>query len=112
MKYTIVLTYTFATEWLQKSWKERGAFEREHLQPIFAKYANTVQPRFYDAEAFSTRCSDFVILETEDLKQYYFLIEELRESRLFSEGLIEFKDITIGVEDGFREFEKEVLEAR
>lgn len=109
MKYTIVITYSFSSDWLKKSWQERGNFERECLQPIFAKYADWVKVRFFDAEAFNPRFSDFLIIETSNLKYYYFLIEELRESKLFSEGLVEFKDIIVGLEDGFREFEREVL---
>lgn len=109
MKYTIIVTYSFTQGWLKKSWQERSKFEEEHLHPIFAKYADKVQVRFFDAEAFNSCFSDFLILDTCDLKQYYFLIEELRESKLFSEELAEFKDIILGIENGFREFEKEVL---
>jgi hypothetical protein len=109
MKYTIVVTYSFTSAWLQKTWEERGEYEEKHLRPIFAKYADRVQPRFFDAEAFHADFSDFLLLETQDIKHYYYLIEELRESQLFKDRLVEFKQIMIGIEDGFRDFERDVL---
>lgn len=111
MTYTIVVAYRFAAAWLAKSWEERGAYEAEHLRPIFARHADKVSVRFFDAEAFSARHSDFMIAETDDLKHYYYMIESLRESRLFKDGLAEFTDVILGIEDGFREFERDVLSA-
>ncbi|UXY17143.1 hypothetical protein N8I74_09085 [Chitiniphilus purpureus] len=108
MKYTIVVTYSFSPEWLQKSWEARAEYEKRHVRPIFAEYASDVQVRFFDAEAFSARFSDFMILETTDLKRYYYLIEALRDSPLFKDGLVEFKDIFLGIEDGFQDYEREV----
>lgn len=109
MKYGIIVLYSFRPAWLQKSWQERAEFEQKHLRPIFAKYADRVQPRFFDAEAFHSEFSDFMLLETQDLKDYYYLIEEIRESQLFKEQLVDFKQILIGIEDGFRDFERDVL---
>jgi hypothetical protein len=106
MKYTIIMTYTYAAEWLQKTREQREAFNDEFLKPLFGKYIKTVKVRFFDAEAFESRFSDFVIFETEDLKQYYFLIEELRDSPLFAQRLAKVEDIFMGIEDGYQEFEK------
>jgi hypothetical protein len=106
MKYTIVMTYTYAAEWLQKTREQRQAFNDEFLNPLFGKYIKTVKVRFFDAEAFESRFSDFVIFETEDLKQYYFLIEELRDSPLFAQRLAKLEDIFMGIEGGHQEFEK------
>lgn len=106
MKYTIVMTYTYAAEWLQKTREQREAFNDEYLNPIFGKYGKTVKVRFFDAEAFVARFSDFVIFETEDLKQYYFLIEELRDSPLFAQRLAKIEDLFMGIEGGYREFER------
>jgi hypothetical protein len=106
MKYTIIMTYTYAAEWLQKTREQREAFNDEFLNPLFGKYMKTVKVRFFDAEAFEARFSDFVIFETEDLKQYYFLIEELRDSPLFAQRLAKVEDIFMGIEGGYQEFEK------
>ena len=111
MKYTIVITYSFSPDWLKKSWQERADYEHRHIRPILAEFAKDVSVRFFDAEAFSAKYSDFMIVETSDLKRYYYLIEALRESQLFKDGLAEFKDIIFGIEDGFREYERDVLNA-
>ncbi|AXI03795.1 darcynin family protein [Aquirhabdus parva] len=109
MKYAIVITYSFHPAWLQKTWQEREDYTRIHVEPIFASYAGKVSVRLFDAEAFSTRYSDFMLLETEDLKDYYYMIETLRESQLFKDNLVEFKEVILGIEDGFRNYERDVL---
>jgi hypothetical protein len=109
MKYTIIIPYSFHSDWLKLTWQERGEYERKHLRPVFEKFANSVTVRFFDAEAFSARHSDFMILETDDMKHYYYLIESLRESQIFKDGLVEFKDVLLGIEDGFRSYEQEIM---
>ncbi|NDY91826.1 darcynin family protein [Ideonella livida] len=109
MTYTVIVTYTFHPDWLRKTWEERAAYERQHIRPVFERFAGEVSVRFFDAEAFSARCSDFMIFETADLKSYYFLIESLRESPVFRDGLVTFQDVLIGIEDGFRTYEREML---
>lgn len=109
MKYTIVITYAFSAEWLKKNWRERSDYEATHIAPILAEYADRVSVRLFDAEAFSAEHSDFLIIETADMKDYYFFIEALRESQIFKDGLVTFKQIVMGIEDGFRAYEREAL---
>ncbi|GGT84765.1 darcynin family protein [Streptomyces violascens] len=106
MKYGIVLTYTVTTRWLALSRAERNAMRTAHIEPVFAAYADRIAARFFDAEAFHTRVTDFAVLETEDLRAYYFLIEELRDSPLISQGYLAFSEIFLGVQDGFQEYER------
>ncbi|MGW2409370.1 darcynin family protein [Streptomyces sp. NPDC001739] len=106
MRYGIVLTYTVTPRWLALSRDERNAMRREHLEPIFAAYADRVTARFFDAEAFTGRVSDFAVLETDDLGAYYFLVEALRDTPVISEGYLTFADIFLGVEDGFQAYEQ------
>ncbi|MGW1196682.1 darcynin family protein [Streptomyces sp. NPDC002536] len=106
MKYGIVLTYTVTPRWLALSRQERNAMRAAHLEPVFAAYADRVTARFFDAEAFNGRFSDFVVLETEDLGAYYFLVEALRDTPVISEGHLAFDDVLLGVEDGFRAYEQ------
>lgn len=70
----------------------------QHLEPLFAAYADRVTARFFDAEAFNGRFSDFAVLETEDLGAYYFLIEALRDTPVIAEGYLTFSDVFLGVE--------------
>ncbi|OLZ65383.1 hypothetical protein AV521_32430 [Streptomyces sp. IMTB 2501] len=108
MKTTIILTYTFTPAWLALSREERNAMAGAHIHPVFAKYADRVSARFFDAEAFTTDFSDFAMLETDDLKAYYFLVEELRDSPLISQGYLVMNNIFMGVEAGFQAFEAHI----
>ncbi|GGX76108.1 darcynin family protein [Streptomyces hiroshimensis] len=106
MKYGIVLTYTVTERWLTLSREGRNAMREAHLEPVFAAYADRVRARFFDAEAFSGRISDFVVLETGDLGAYYFLIEALRDTPVIAEGYLTFGEVFLGVEDGFHQYEQ------
>jgi hypothetical protein len=108
--YTIIVCYDFSKEWLDKSRDQRKAFENEHIVPILTKYANKLKPRAYDAESFTTEFSDFMIIETKDLPSYYFMIEDLRQSALFTAGLASIKRIFMGIEDGYHTFEEAMAE--
>ena len=109
MKYTVFLGYRFEREWFTRSREDRKKFEAEHVTPIFAKYSGELSIRFYSAAAFTTRFTDFVLIEADDLKHYYFLIEELRDSQLLAQGLATITDIFTGIEDGYPQFEREIL---
>ncbi|MEW2416325.1 darcynin family protein [Streptomyces sp. NPDC046866] len=107
MKYGIVLTYTATPRWLALTREQRNAMRETHLEPLFAAYAERgVTARFFDAEAFNGRFSDFVVLETEDLGAYYFLVEALRDTPVFSEGHLVLGEVFLGVEDGFHRYEQ------
>jgi hypothetical protein len=109
LAYGIFIGYTFTPRWLAMDWEARERFQAEHLTPVLAKYADRVAAQHFDAEAFSARPTDFMFLRTDDLRAYYFLIEELRETPLFSEGLAEIDVIHVGLADGYRDFAGEVL---
>ncbi|MER5781508.1 darcynin family protein [Streptomyces mobaraensis] len=106
MKYGIVLTYTVTPRWLALSREQRNAMRATHLEPVFAAHADRVRARFFDAEAFTGRCSDFTVLETDDLGAYYFLIEALRDTPVIAEGYLTFGEVFLGVEDGFQAYEQ------
>ncbi|MEV5375795.1 MULTISPECIES: darcynin family protein [Streptomyces] len=106
MTYGIVLTYTVTPRWLALSREQRNAMRAQHLEPVFAAYADRVKARFFDAEAFNGRISDFAVLETGDLGSYYFLIEALRDTPVIAEGYLTFNDVFLGVEDGFHAYEQ------
>lgn len=92
--------------WLALNHTKRDAFNAEVIAPIFANYASTVQMRLIDMEAFTGRCTDVMLLEFTDLTQYYFLLEELRDTELFSKLYFSVVDILLGIEGGFRLFEE------
>ncbi|GAA0272608.1 hypothetical protein GCM10010302_07740 [Streptomyces polychromogenes] len=106
MTYGIVLTYTLTPRWLALPREERDRMRAAHIEPVFARYADRVTARFFDGEAFNSRFSDFAVLETEDLGAYYFLVEALRDTPLISEGHLVLGEVILGVEDGFRSYER------
>ncbi|KJY38852.1 darcynin family protein [Streptomyces katrae] len=111
MTYGIVLTYTLTPRWLALPREERNRMRAAHIEPVFARYADRVTARFFDAEAFSGRFSDFAVLETEDLGAYYFLIEALRDTPLIHDGHLVLGEVILGVRDGFQTYEHHLAPA-
>ncbi|BDU74533.1 darcynin family protein [Mesoterricola silvestris] len=108
MKYMVVMTMKFSSAWLAMPREQRNRFNETRLGPILGRYQERVRLRFFDAEAFRADVSDFVLFEFEDPKDYYFLMEELRDTELFTQDWITVKDLFLGIEGGYREFEKEM----
>jgi uncharacterized membrane protein YjdF len=105
--YTILMMMTATPTWLGLPREERDAFNANVIEPLPARYADRVQVRFFDAEAFAAHCSDFVIFTALDLKAYYFLIEELRDTAMFIAPYFVVNDVIIGLENGYQSFEEE-----
>jgi Darcynin, domain of unknown function len=106
MKFAIIVRYEFDLSWLRLSREERHA-KGEILQDILGPFTDRLSVRHFDAEAFSTAYSDFLLIETDDLAAYYFFIEKLRDSDLIASGWVRLYDITIGIPDGYKEYEKD-----
>ena len=104
--YTILMMMTATPAWLGQSRQERAIFTATVIQPVLERYADRVQVRFYDAEAFAAHCSDFAMFTTRDLKDYYFLIEALRDTALFAVPYFVVNDVLIGLENGYQAFEE------
>ena len=105
LKYTAIMLVTTTPAWLALSHDDRNAFNDKHVNPIFARYIDKVKVRLLDAEAFTGRCTDVILFETADLGQYYFLVEELRDTELFTKPYFIVNDIIIALEEGFVAFE-------
>lgn len=103
-KYTFFVHMSATKDWLSLSREERNIYFSETIGDIFSRYP-TVSVRFYDCEAFTTKCSDIAVYETENLQDYYFLIEALRDSKVFTVPYFEMVDIFPAIEDGFEEYE-------
>lgn len=102
LTYFMLLNATPA--WLRLDRAQRRAFRDEVLAPIFASHPETTM-RFYDAEAFSGRCSDVAVFETADASDYYGLVEALRDTAFFNTPYYEVVDIIPALENGFRAYE-------
>ena len=109
LTYFMLLNATPA--WLRLGRGERRAFRDEVLAPIFASHPATTM-RFFDAEAFSGRCSDVAVFETANASDYYGLIEALRDTAFFNTPYYEVVDIIPAIEDGYRAYEASLSDDR
>ncbi|MBY0572732.1 MAG: hypothetical protein K2P84_03540 [Undibacterium sp.] len=107
--FTIFLHVRATSNWLSLSRQQRATIFDQHVQqPIQASPA--LRMRYFDAEAFHARVSDVILIETEDLKAYYFFIENLKDSPIFSEQFFTLIDIIPSIENGFLEYEATLTE--
>jgi hypothetical protein len=104
-RYVAIVMLRAHARWLRLPRVERNAFNETVLGPILAAYADRITVRHLDMEAFTGRCSDVALFETADPQDFYFLMEELRDTALFTEPYFEVVSILLGLEDGYRAFE-------
>ena len=104
MRTTFFMLLRATPAWLRLDRVERRKFCDDVRVPIFARHGATTM-RFYDAEAFSARCSDVAVFETTDTTDYYDLIEALRDTAFFNVPYYELVDIIPALEDGYRAYE-------
>lgn len=109
-KFTFFVLMRATKEWLSLLRAERNEFVETNLNPLFAKYSS-VSVRFYDAEAFSSRCSDIAVFETDNLQEYYFLMDGIRDSKVFTVPYFEFIEIIPAIEGGFTEYEESLRQS-
>jgi hypothetical protein len=102
--FSIFLQVRATSHWLSLSRDQRSTIFQTHVLRHFQS-DSTLRMRYYDAEAFHARVSDLMLIETEDLKAYYFFIEKLRDSPIFTENYFELVDIIPAIENGFQEYE-------
>lgn len=103
-KFTFFMHLKALPAWLMLSRENRNSFNEKTVQPILEKYA-LVNVRWYDAEAFNAKTSDIAVFETTSLQQYYFVIDALRDSEMFSLPYFELVEIIPAIEDGYIEYE-------
>jgi hypothetical protein len=104
-RHTFFMLLKTEPAWLAKSRAERLQFLGAVIRPILAKYPG-VALRFYDAEAFTGRCTDVAVWETADLRQYYFLVDALRDTAFFAAPYFTVVDIVPAIEDGYAEYDR------
>jgi len=107
LKTTIFMLLNALPAWLSLERTARRAFHAEVLAPILAAHPKTAL-RYYDAEAFTGRCSDIAAFETEDLEDYSDLIEDLRDTAFFGAPYYQVVDIIPSVENGYLQYDARV----
>lgn len=103
-KYTFFVHMNATKEWLKLARKERNDFFETIEKEILTNFPG-ITLRLFDVEAFSTRCSDIVMFESDDIQEYYFMMESLRDSKIYTVPYFEIIDIFPAIEDGFSSYE-------
>ena len=104
MKYMILLMLKATPRWWVMSKDYRFNMFNRFFYPLLASYTDQIDVKVFNAEAFHTQVSDFIVLETIDLDKYYKFLQELKSSRLFTGEYFEMQDIMMGTENGFKEY--------
>lgn len=102
---TVFVLLKTTTSWLRLSRDERNSIADEVLSNVIVN--NDVTLRMFDAEAFTTRCTDVAMFQAKDIQSFYFAIERLRDSVLITEPYFEMIEIIPTIEDGFKIFEEQ-----
>lgn len=102
--YTVFVMLRALPSWLRLARTERAAIGSAALGDALRE--GTVRLRHFDAEAFSSVCSDLSVFETHDLRDFYRVMERLRDTPLFTHPHFELVQIIPAIEDGYRHFEQ------
>jgi hypothetical protein len=111
MRYAIIIRCEFSLAWLRLGRDERHAYDQVFQREVVGPFTDRLSVRHFDAEAFAAGYSDFLLIETDDLRAYYFFIEKVRDSAFIAQGWARILDISIGIQDGYKEYEKEAEDA-
>lgn len=100
---TVFVLLKTTVSWLRLSRDERNEIADKALCSVLVNTDVTL--RMFDAEAFTTRCTDVAMFQAKDMQSFYFTIERLRDSVLITEPYFEMVEIIPTIEDGFKLFE-------
>ena len=104
---TFFMSLRSQPSWLAFTRQQRADYIDEHVRPIFARWPQ-VRMRFYDAEAFSGRCTDMAVFQTADLRAYGFLVDALRDIAFFGLPYFEVLDVIPALEDGYVDYNEKM----
>lgn len=102
--YTALVLLNATPQWLSLTRDERSIFFEKEVLPIFQKVEKTVKVSFFDSEYFNSTVSDFMIITATNLDDYKLMIELLRDTEIYGIPYFEVKDIIIGQENIFEDF--------
>lgn len=102
---TVFVLLKTTVSWLRLSRDDRNSIADKALSSVLVNTDVTL--RMFDAEAFTTRCTDVAMFQAKDMQSFYFAIERLRDSVLITEPYFEMIEIIPTIEDGFKLFEEQ-----
>ncbi|MEP3046200.1 MAG: darcynin family protein [Roseibium sp.] len=101
-----IVYLAFEPAWLTLSRMKRGIYG-EGVGAILANHPR-VTFEWFDADALAGGYSDFAIYRFSDMRAYHYLWEELRDTEIFSKLLARITNVTIGIQNGFQDYEAAV----
>lgn len=110
--YSIIVLLNATPLWLSLTRKERSVFFEQTILPINKRVEASVDIRFFDSEYFHASVSDYIIITTGDLESYKRWIELIRDTKIYGEPFFKVKDIIIGQEMLFEDFNREFNELK
>jgi hypothetical protein len=100
-KFTIFCYFHVTPQWLELTKDQRTAVRDRAFVPIFMRYREQVSIRLFDTWAFTHTSTDVIMFETPNLLAYYALMDELKNTEIFSKDLLKRGETIVAVEDGF-----------
>lgn len=102
--FTLFMLLRSQPAWLALTRPERAAYVAAEVAPVLARWPQ-VAMRFFDAEAFTGRCTDLMVFETADLAAYANLIDGLRDTAFLGRPYFEVVEIIPALEDGYTAYD-------
>ena len=107
--YTIFILANATPAWLRLSHEEHKKFSKTEFASCLADFPS-VTLRLFDAEAFTSRCSDVFMFTTSSLPDYCAVMDRIRSSKVMTEPYYEFVETITSVEDTYRGLAEKQLE--
>ncbi|MEO0962724.1 MAG: darcynin family protein [Pseudomonadota bacterium] len=99
LTFTVFMLVKSTPAWLKLAPKERFAFLESDITPILAAHPE-VKLKFYDSEAYNSTITDVMVWETDDLRRYQSVVENLRESD-FWDTYFEVREILPSLQNAY-----------
>lgn len=99
--YTIFVLARATPAWLRLTRDEHKQFATTEFANCLVDFPS-VTLRLFDAEAFTSVCSDVFMFTAPSLPDYCAVMDRLRSSKIMTEPYFEFIETITSVEDTFR----------
>lgn len=103
MTYTIVLLLNATRHWFALPCEEKDDFVAKELHQLFKKHLDANKVKLFDNHYTHATISDFLIVETDNVLEYTYLLEAIKESTTFGAPLFSIKELAMGVDNHFQD---------
>lgn len=102
-RFTVFVHLKAEAAWLALSRDERREVMTREWLPILERHKD-VGHQHFDAAAFHGRVSDIEMFATQDLRRFYALFEDFRNSCLIARGYFSIVEILPSLADGYKAY--------